>query len=87
MLTSAHWRVCDRCLGTIAVARGNLMGVNCDSILESLEQRLLGTGVHVLSGKPRDIYLSHFLIPPPSTSCGPGYFELLNPLPSPSSGI
>lgn len=68
MLKSAHWRVCDRCLGTIAVARGNLMGVNCDSILESLEQRLLGTGVHVLSGKPLEIFIYlifSFPLPPP----------------------
>lgn len=44
---------------------------------------LAQVGVHVLSGKPRDIYPSHFLMPPPFTSCGPGYFELLNSLPSP----
>lgn len=73
MLKSAHWRVWDRCLGSIAVARNNLMDVNCDSVLrnrrklESLEQWLVGTHLLVLSGKPLEIFISfsHSPLPPP----------------------
>lgn len=57
VLKSAHWRVCDRCLGTIAVAKDNLMGVNCDSWRAWNSGFLAQVGVHVLSGKPREILI------------------------------
>lgn len=62
--SGVHTGVWDRCLGSIAVARDNLMDVNCDSVLrnrrklESLEQWLLGTHLLVLSGKPLEILSS-----------------------------
>lgn len=68
MLKSAHWRVCDCCLGTFAVARDNLMGVNCDSWRAWNSGSLAQVGVHVLSGKPLEIFI---------------YLIFSSPLPSP----